>query len=572
MAKQKMNIDLFSKIRDCCTETEANHARRVEMCNEIEKMFLMDWSDEKPSKEGRDWIKETISPDARNKALGAIRLMTATDPKFSVPFEKNNQEGKEQSSIIEKAATAMWDISGRIRQNPIHYDAVSAAVLFGEIHLGVSGTSDLLEYAKGGSKASVMRFERIAEMTPYVFEVFDPRSGYPDFDSYGLNSYYRKVKMKSGAVLDAWGELAIKSGLNENDRYEDVDYCDYWDNQYHIVWLDGMGEPILMVEHNLPCIPIVSQITDGASIHEKEEQKRQPFLYNLWRSGLWKRQNLALTVIYSTMFALASNPTFIEKVQSPERDIKADYSVPGGKIKMLANEDFYALAKNVIDPSIIQGMDIAKGLVDESTIYGQTLGEPLGANAAYSMVALLNQAGRLPLVTIQRRGSWAIGKAMEIAFTLMRDRGGAYKVLSKELPVNIKSTDIPENLIIDAKLDIGLPQDKRQNLQMAIQGVQAELFSKEFARRDLGIELSDDMTEEIWAEKFAELEMQKEYQIQLARVQAELQAQMASLKQPMMPEQGPMMGQGGISPELMQREGVSEGMPLTEPLPTGEGL
>ena len=114
----------------------ADHSQRIEMCDAIEKMFLMEWEDEKPETAGKDWIKLTISPDARNKALGAIRLMTATDPKFSVPFDKNSKDGKEQSSKLEKAASAIWSISGRVRQNPLHYDAVTSAVLFGEIHMG----------------------------------------------------------------------------------------------------------------------------------------------------------------------------------------------------------------------------------------------------------------------------------------------------------------------------------------------------------------------------------------------------------------------------------------------------
>jgi hypothetical protein len=82
MAKTKVDTGLFKDIQDKCSERESLHAARITMCNEIEKMFLMVWEDEKPDVTGKDWIKLTISPEARNKALGAIRLMTATDPKF----------------------------------------------------------------------------------------------------------------------------------------------------------------------------------------------------------------------------------------------------------------------------------------------------------------------------------------------------------------------------------------------------------------------------------------------------------------------------------------------------------
>lgn len=590
MAKKSFDAGLFSDITSKCTEREQLHAQRISMCNAIEKMFLMEWEDEKPSTTGKEWIKLTISPEARNKAIGAIRLMTATDPKFSVPFDKNSQDGKDKSSKLEKAASAMWSVAGRIRQNPVHYDAISSAVLFGEIHIGVNSTADLLEHAKGSSKANIKRFEKIAAMTPYLPEVYDPRTGFPEFDDYGLSSFYRKVKMKSGAVLDAWGESAIASGMNVNERFEDVDYCDYWDSIYHIAWIDGNSTPLLFAEHNLPCIPIVAQITDGSTIHAKEEYKRQPFLYTLWKSGLWKRQNLAMTVMYSTMFALASNPTFVEKVQSEDRDIHADYSTPGGKIKMLVNEDFAPLAKNAIDPSITQSMEFARQQIEDSTIFSQTLGQPLGSNAPYSMVALLNQAGRLPLVTIQKRGSWAISKAMELAFMMMKEQSGNSKVQGADQIIELSSADIPDNFIIDAKLDIELPQDQKQQIQLAIAGIQAGFFSKEFGRREFaGIEQSDDMEAEIWAEKMAELEVQKEYQKELAKVQLEIQqqaqqSQMAAQQQGAMNQmqnqpqiggnQQAMMqqlaaqqqaGQNDQLAKLVAQRGATSGNPLTEP-------
>jgi hypothetical protein len=587
MAKTNYDAALLQDIQDNCVQREMLHAERIKMCDAIEKMFLVLWEDEKPDITGKDWIKLTISPEARNKALGAIRLMTAADPKFSVPFDKNNQKAKDTSSLLEKAAAAMWLVSGRIRQNPVHYDAVTSAVLWAEMHIGVNATADLLEHAKGSSKASQMRFEKIAAQTPYMFEVYDPRTGFPDFDDYGLSSFYRKVSMKSGKVLDAWGELALKSGLTATKRFEDVEYCDYWDNEWHAVWIKGSGEPLLFAQHNLPCIPIVAQITDGSFLHKNEESKRQPFLYGLWKSGLWKRQNLALTVIYSTMFALASNPTFIEKVQDENRDLKVDYSVPGGKIKMLVNEDFYALAKNIIDPSIVQGLELAQKMIEESTIYSQALGQELGGNAPYSLYALVNQAGRLPLVTLQRRGSWAIAKAVELAFTMMKDVGGKNKVDGKDKLIEVVGKDIPDNLIIEAKLDIDLPQDKKQMITMALQGIAAKFFSKEFGRREFaGIEQSDEMSEAIWAEDLAELELQKDFQIQLAKVQAEIQASIPQPGQPQGQPQGMPPGQPqgipqggqqqGIPPELMQQlagqQGASSGNPMTEPVPMGEGM
>ena len=586
----------FANIKKRCEDLASEYAARNTMCDELEAMYLMDWTEGKP--EEASHVKLTISPEARNKALGAIRLLTAADPKFSVPTDKNNPEEEEKASAVEKAANAIWYASGRIRQNPIHYDLVTSAVLFGEMQIGITATADIVDHAKGGSKAALKRAEQIAAATPYVFEVFDPRTGYPEFDEYGLASFYRKSTIKSGKVLDDWGDTALLAGMNAGNRFEDVDLCEYWDNAIHAVWIDGKGEPLYIGENIFPCIPIVAQITDGSSLHEAEEFRRQPFLYSLWKSKLWNRLNLSMTAMYTNIFAIASNPTFIEKVQSEDRDPKTDFSVPGGKKRMLVGEDFYPLAKNAIDPGLITGMQEAQKQLEETTIYGATLGEPLGGNAPYSMVALLNQAGRLPLTSIQRRGSWAIGHAMELAFLMMKDKGGTFKTkgATSNSVMKIAAADIPEDLIIEAQLDIKLPQDKQQLLTMAMSAVQGDhpFMSYERSRREYaGIEQSDEEDKIIIAEQAAWVENmmdnQKRIQEMQMKSQEEAQARQMQAQQQMQPQQGmpqqaPQMqeqalmeqqgmqpGGAGIPPEviqqLQQRQAATSGSPMTQPLP-----
>lgn len=570
----------FEKIKSRLSELESDYSARNTMDDEIEQMFLMDWSKDKPDDSTQKHIKLTISPDARNKALGAIRLMTATDPKFTIPREKNDKETEKQSDLLEKAASAIWHMNGMVKQNQVHYDMVTSAVLFAEFHTGVTMTEDLVEYAKGAGKAAEKRIERLADMVPVLFDTYDPRTGYPEYDEFGLSAFYRKVEMKSGTVVDKWGERAKSAGISDTNRAELVNICEYWDNIFHVVWIEG-GEQLLFAEHGLPCIPIVAQITDGSSIHEKEEYKRQPFLYTLWKSQLHLRQNLMLTIENTNLFTLASNPTFVFTATAEDRTLRPDYSTIGGHFKILNGESFTPLAKNAIDPAMTQMLAQSKELINESTIYGQTLGEPLGGNAPYSMVALLNQAGRLPLVTLQRRGSWGIGKAMEIAFLLMQDRGGTRKIKDGGSIVEISGKDIPDNLIIEATLDIDLPQDQRQAIQMftAITAGDHPGLDMETARRTiLKEEQSDEIDKKIMAERYAWLEFEKDYQMELARSQMQLQQQMqgqqVNSQQNQIPanqqtqqmDQRQAMQQQMMMDQMARQQGASNGLPMTEPI------
>lgn len=573
---KKGKSNKLDKIKDRLNTLETNYAARNTMLDEIEDIFLMEWDDaEKPTQSEGNHIKYTTSPDARNKALGAIRLMSSTEPKFSVPTDVNDADAKEKAEVIERAAMAMFEMSGRIAQRQAHYDIVSSAVLFGEVHIGVDLTQDWVAHSKGSGKAAEKRIERLASLTPILFQVFDPRTCFPEYDEFGLTSYFRKLETKAGSILDKWGD-AGKELIGKLDRNDDVTFCEYWDNIYHVCWIDENNGYLMFEEHNLPCIPIVAVITDGSNIHSNEEHKRQPFLYTVWKSKLSPRQNLMLTIAYSNMFAIASNPTFNFIANSPDRKLRPDYSIPGGYNKLLMGESFAPLAKNAIDPAIMQSWDWAKSLTTESTIYDQALGQPLGGNAPYSMVALLNQAGRLPLVTIQKRASFAISQATEIAFMLIKDQtSGKVKIKTKGKGVlDIDANDIPEDLIIDAELKIDLPQDRNQSIQMAMQATSGDhpLLDYENARKTfLDVEQSSEIDKQIARERFNWAKLQ----------QAIMQMMQPPMPQGPVPEQG-IPGEQQVPPEMMdqqqnippemiaqmqQQQVAQDGNPLTQPLP-----
>lgn len=576
----------FDVIKDRLVKAEANYANRNSMYDDIENIFLMEWSSDKPSQSEGNHIKFTVSPDSRNKALGAIRLMSSTNPNFSVPSDANDRNSQEQANKIEKVAKAMYETNNRIRGGQAHYDLISSAVLFAEMQIGIEKTVDWVDYAKGSGKAAEKRMERIASMTPIVFQVFDPRTGYPEYDEFGLSSYFRKVETKVGLLKDKWGERA-KNILLTADRNDDATYCEYWDNQFHICWIDDVDKHLLFADHNLPVIPIVAAVTDGSSIHANEEHKRQPFLYSMWKSNLAIRQNLMLTVAYSNMFAIASNPTFNFVANSEDRKLRPDYSVPGGYNKLLQGESFGPLNKNAIDPAIVQSWEWAKGLTTESTMYEQALGSPMGGNAAYSTYALLGQSGRTPLITIQRRGSFAIAQMMEKAFILLKDLGGTNKVKSKDAgTMDIAADEIPDDLIIDADLRIDLPQDKKMAIQIAVQATSGEhpLLDYEEARKlFLDEEQSDEIDKRIAREQFVWAKFQQMMMEMLQppappvppEAQTDIQNQVPPPVQRTPQEQD-------IPPELMQQimaeqgqgdimgGGVGMGNPMGEPMP-GEG-
>ena len=568
MADGQLDINLMKHTQDYAAHLKAQHAERNTQNTRMDNMYLLTWSDEETVKQKMKGVKITKSPDARNTIIGASRLLIATDPVFSVPRDKNDAEANTAAEPIEKAASQIWQRAGRVRGAPIQDDVVLSMLLYAEAHIAVTRTSDLVEATKGASKAAQARAEEIAANTPFIFDVWAPSTGYPDLDSLGLRAYYREVTTTAGYVLDTFGDDARRALGSQDDRYANVVLCQFWDLDTRQIWLSG-GEPIRQEANPYPFIPIVVQLGEGSQLFSKPEQQRQPFLYTLDRTGLWERQNLALTVLYTHLFGIGANPQFLFRTSgvAPDAEPDVDWDVPGGRIRLRPGEEFAPLAKNAIDPSLLQGLEIANQKVPESTIFPQALGQSLGGNAPYSLVALLSQAGRLPLAVPQKKSGWGIAKAMQIALAWYRETGEQHP------SIDLKPAEVSQHMELEAQLEVSLPQDRLQNANIATMLTKDNTTSMQWVRENvLKIEQSDEMDKRIFKEKASQAMAMLFIQDQLPKLFADMNQQPqpgGAAPQDMPAEQPPMQGglppdmaEGGMAgPEQLPMEG---GMPMEE--------
>lgn len=574
----QFDLNLMKQVQERSVYLKSLHSKRNLANDRYEAAFLLSWDEEAKTRKAMENTKITKHPGARNALLGAIRLLTATDPQWSVPQDENDTDAQESSEKIEKFAQAMWTAAGRIRQQPVHYDVVTSMMTFAETHIAVTKTADMVAAAKGGSKAAQIKAEAIAQLTPYVFDVWDPRTGYPEIGAYGVTSFYREIKTTSGMVLDEFGDAARAIYKDSSKRYDTVTLCHFWDYENRFVWVQGVDRPLIQEKHGLPFIPVVVQLGEGSRLFSRPEYQRQPFLYTLVESGIWARQNLMLTVLYTLAFAMGSNPLYIYQANQPGKELSIDWSRPGGVATIDQGETLAPMLKQVLDPSLMTSYDIADRLAEESTIHGQTLGEPLGENAPFSMVALLHQAGRLPLLVSQRLASWAIADAAKMALLWMKADGARGIAGYKHESVTLKPSEIPDNFAIEAKLEIDLPQDMLQqaNVYKLLTEGENPAVSAEWGRENiLNIGRPKEMQKQIWNER-AGMTMFMQYlqdQIMVMQQQQQMQAQgmPPGMGQPGMPPEGmppegmppqvqglpPEMMQGGMqAPEMMPPEGM----------------
>ncbi len=448
--------DVFNEIRSHAQDLKSVHGVRDTEFDEYEKMYLMDFHAENSEFASQDIMKLTPSPSARNKVLNACRLMMSQEPVFDI-----NASGFDQGKIeaIEKNISRWWDQAGRAARRPLHYDMILSALLYDEMHTSITIMDDYKAYNKKDRRA-----ERVSKITPILFQSWNPREGYPEFDELGLCAYYRETQVRWSYVAQKYKELLKDNYTYFNKKSTDNVVLKIWyDLEHYAIWIND-GDPLVCEEHNLPCIPIDVTLVNGSSFFEKEEDRRQPLLFSIMRSHLWERESLLYTVLYSLLFTLGVTPTFVYKTDS-EDDLQMDTDGAISYYKMRKADTLDPLdSKGILPPEVQRLSEITGNLIDESTMYSTAFGEKNFNSQTFSETSLLQQAARLPLIGPQRLGGFGISSTIEMALMMLKERGISFD----KNGYTIKASEIPEDIEVKAKLDVILPQEKLQMVNIGL--------------------------------------------------------------------------------------------------------
>jgi len=547
----------FEECKALFTEAASQFSTRKTIFDKQENMFFL--KDSKLPTAAH--IRKVIAPDPRNYVLGATRLMTATRARWEVPRLLNADSLSEVASTIERACDAILTISGQITNRPVEVEAALSAFLYGEVQLKVINTKAMMEGLTG---AKLERAKYVNARTPLILQVVNPKIGYPLYDIDGLSVYASEEKVMVNYLRSRFGE----DKLPGKKLTEKVDFYELWSDTTHCCWAAGETDPFLLVENTLGFIPVVGEIVEGSDFFVEETQpSRQPLMYTYAESGLWEAQNMALTIMSSLALSIAATPMMVLEQAQAGDDIEVSTDmIPWGLVKTPPGSKFTSLLKQVIDPSIIKINELAEQKGMESSLYRQALGEPLGNNAPFSMVSLLSSAGRLPLVPYQRCINHVLGKAMFAGLQMCKAGGvSKTKLNGVEGVVEIDFDTLPENFVLEAMLQISVPQDERENVAIAVQATAGDnpLVSLEYARKTwLNIGQSDVMQKDIWTEKQLSLMNQLDLQAQLEQRKQELMNQSTN------PAAGtpPEINNPSMTPQ--SQNGVP-GLAATSPQPVG---
>ena len=533
-----MASENFTKAKDHAAEMWSAFSGLHDMQLKMDEMINMEWESQLDRKD----VKQTISPEPHNQFMGAKRLMSNTQPNINISAELNGPIPAEDVDKMERFCRAVLYQSGRINGHPVNEEVVDSLLCYGISFTSINDTKDVVEWQKGStiapSKARKYRNDRLQLTTPFLIKPLNPRKCACELGAMGLESFYYQSETTVAELISMYGVRKDWESLKPTEK---IKYHEYFDLDVHFSWVENGSEPLIGEAtdgaHDLQLLPIEVQLGEGSNMSDEWENKVHPFLYAIHKGELWERLNLELTVLYTSLFNVAANPSFKLTGVDPEEVVPVDWSTIGGVIRLQDGQDFKPMERDVFNKDMMQGYSIAEQMVSESGIYKQTLGQPMAAGTAFSSLSLLSQAGRLPLSAPQRAGSWTFGSIFENILGRVRDGKSKRTVKGQSELLQIDPKIIPVNVSVTAVIDVDMPQDKLQNANVASMVVDRQLASKAWARENLlGINSTAEMEKNVFKENIISLLMQ-EYatgnmeKMITQRVQQQVQQQMAAQSQ-----------------------------------------
>jgi len=511
----------YQEIVQHSRDLKNQYSQRDAMFQLYEDMYNMNWKHDIRRRKAADNIKQTISPTARNKIQGAWRLLISQDPKFKVRSDTAEPEVIEN---LEKFISLMWQRTGKVNGRPLHHEIILSMLLYGEAHVGINTIQDYKAFNPDDK-----RVDRIGKLTPMFFDVWNPKTGYPEFDKFGLSAFYREVQVEKAWVRTNYAAL-LEDRPDLQKKMAGSGWTTlktFYDLKYYAVDLDY--DNIICCEHNLPCIPIAVTMSDGSSLFDRSDQSRQPLLYTLAQSRLWERENLYLTVTTSNLFALGCMPLLVwthdmnskMKLNNDDGVLKADLS-KGETLDFIQSKGFLTTE--------MQNMgQMYKDYIDKSTVLDTAFGEA-GGGANFSEASLLSVASRLPLQSTQIQCGMALANAVDLALLTMKER----KITYKHDNIQFSYKDIPADYEITCKLDMTQPQERLQRANEAAIILANGLASKEWTQENtIGVENTEEMNNKMLSEKveqaFTDYRIQEIIQDMQMKKQQAQQAQQQQL-------------------------------------------
>jgi hypothetical protein len=300
-------------------------------------------------------------------------------------------------------------------------------------------------------------------------------------------------------------------------------------------------------KHGLPFLPWVVR-SKGMDWFDEPEDRLNPLLYPLYKSGHWDTQNVILTLLVSKVISYAFAPVIATETHSGE-GVDIDYTEPATSADLRTGERLQQLAPPQLDRGQTEILDRITGMIGKESV-AQILQNPeIKADVPFSAMNLIYQLGANTLHPYKKLSEDSIAEIMtQMLYWLdFRDDKvisfGTERGLEGEQIMMGKGDFDVDNIYIDVNLEAKIPAEEVAKANAAALKVDRLKYPLTRALEDMGVTDPDVAIKEWEAEQRRMTELQIELQMRQQQAQMMMQQAVQQVQMQQQQQQQAQMGQ-----------------------------
>ncbi len=526
---------------------------RDEMYEEIDNAIHGEW--ELPEDFATvDWATRAPDPQFAITVNAATRILSDVRP--GIKITPSNPDLMRVADEQEKGLQWLQSNASRRRNSHIISDVGASAVKYGEVTAHVTYLPMQIKGIKK-AKGKTKRWEAMLRRSPFLVEVFHPKSVYPRYSALGLEEVAMVRKEDPSAIIDMWGEKAdeLKHAMEASQKEggkapQEVTYHVYMSYEWHAVFVQ-YAEPsegnkimpggkiieILNEEWKFPFLPWSCRI-GGTNLEDEPEDQRNPLLKTMVDFDLYNLSSSVRSMRISDIIRTAGQAK------------RTLYNQSGQGVEIIEEAgDFYESidgddkiedrAPNMADPAMeLLQVELAQDH-QKATLSDLLLGGEIPANAAFATINLVTHSALAAIKPVREVIEGAMADISEIMLLWIHYGGETVEGFGRNEDGEHETyymhpDDIdPKNIYIDVDVEADLPTDRQARAVTARMLVESGFYSKKEAMEDVGIKDVTEMEEEIYMDNMAAAMLQ----LDLKNLAFESDIQLREeLKQSLIPE------------------------------------
>jgi hypothetical protein len=505
----KGEMDSFENIKDHSNALIEAAKPRLDTQHAMFHVYNLDW-DEKALDGKPDWVMDTKDPQPADSIAWLTDILSTSDPAIDIDIPDDALMGA-PSADASPMQKMVWDLALFLKQLARQQsDATKLSENLEGIARFVLRQNDerraqsllrqlLIDgfvFDQLAVKCADLRVTKLWKgedkelggssspdgTSPFVFTRIDPRTLYTAWDDLGMYAAlqrdvrpYREIRDKYGAIAELRDDLQDDNG--------NIGFCEYWRRDLTCLWIESLNpeqeagdkgdrvENYAFIQKPKPnplgFIPIVTRTCRG------DHDSIRPILYNGWKSKIFSRAGVLLTVMFTEAFKQAITQFVRTNTSNADPPMVLDFTAPH-VYDLQGGQDIRPLTLPV-NAELLRTLGTIRTIQDSTTVSKVIAGQEPGGATAAAAINLLIHGAQLSLSPTKKALEEVYAQMVQMIFKYVR----AYEVMYEgkgnvELWTDggtkrIMPTELPKWLNIDVRLKADLPQDKIVLVNMAAQ-------------------------------------------------------------------------------------------------------